>query len=249
MKQHDETCAESVNELLRRFEEASTTYLTSKERLAVLCQRLDKHHRTAEAARADAGAADQAWRQQLRSNDGEIEKKVRSLKQRATDSRELAEELQAMAGEVETECELCRLELHSQREAYLSLRNEAALAYAAQRREETAAAMFSTSEGQAFFAELARTGFFKKPETEGRPGALPANNQRAVNLMAEIKRLMSVSGFEAEQAADTNDTWESLRVEQLESFEELSDARLRNSVAARYAKRAELQALQHTATT
>lgn len=247
MKQQDETQLDCADALLRRHETAANDYLVRKERLITLSQRLEKYRKTADAARADAETAGKAWRERLRANDGEIDKELLRLKKQVGDSQELADEYQAMVTEVQAEYELSQLEAHDLRSRYLSARGEAATAYGTRRREETAAALFATPEGQAFFSELARSGYFREPEESCRAIQQVANgDQQAKRLLAELKRLMSLSGFDAHQAAEDNDTWASLRVEPLSDAEEIQDPQLRASRAARLAKQRELKAQQQT---
>lgn len=156
MTDHTSALPEPIREALAHHQDAKADYLTLRDRLASLGQRLEKHRKTRDAAMAQSELAGTTWHARFRAADGELSKEIRDLKREELDARELAEEYGNLAAALVPEFGLMQLDTA---EAFLQAEQRRATAhdlYAHHCLESAAAALFALPEGHALISALAR---------------------------------------------------------------------------------------------
>ncbi|WP_299256933.1 hypothetical protein [uncultured Kushneria sp.] len=86
---------------MTRHEQTRNEYLSQRETLTDLQQRVERFSKGAAAAREEADSNDRRWRDLLRESNGELTKEIRQIKRSVSESRETAEELESMSGELQ----------------------------------------------------------------------------------------------------------------------------------------------------
>ena len=71
---------ENIALIIKNAEENIQRFVTQRDRLTNLAQRLEKHKKTALAAEQQAKSVGIAWREKFRAADGELTKEIRELK-------------------------------------------------------------------------------------------------------------------------------------------------------------------------
>lgn len=124
-------------------------YLAKRRDLQTYVDRLRRNQKGAAAAREEAETSDTRWRELLRENDGEVTREVRQLKRAVTDNRETAEELEALAAELEKEYETRNIDVIEARQAYGSAAYKARRIELHKKFDRALASVIATPEGQA----------------------------------------------------------------------------------------------------
>jgi len=226
-----------TEEALKAHDQAFRAYSELKERVITQHERLVKHQKACAAAQEESKSHGDYWRKLLRSSDGEVTKDIRSARTESLAARELSEELQLIVNQVELQLGIDRLDLYELRSKYLSLRSEARTAYSLQCRETAASEVLETSQGDALFIELTRSGHLLSHKE------LINNDKAAASLGREIARLAEVAGFDCKLPVPRNETWAELSLEQADAVEQI-DRNLEESNVARKKMRESLQSRQ-----
>lgn len=92
---------ENIQDAINNHEAAKQFFLEKKSAYQAVLAKVEKHRKTALAARSEAEQAGQTWRELLRQSDGALTKEVNALRQKETDSHALAEEFDKIAVEAE----------------------------------------------------------------------------------------------------------------------------------------------------
>ncbi|MAM59061.1 MAG: hypothetical protein CMN25_17245 [Salinicola sp.] len=141
--------SDTVPEHMATQAQLRDVYLAKRKDLQTYVDRLRRNQKGAAAAREEAETSDTRWRELLRENDGEVTREVRQLKRAVTDNRETAEELEAMAAELEKEYETRNIDVIEARTAYGSAAYKAKRIELRKKFDNALAAVIATPEGQA----------------------------------------------------------------------------------------------------
>jgi len=152
---------------IKSAETSQTRYTEMRDKLVATGRLLDKHHKTAKAAREEEEAAKAQRKAELRASGGEPSKSYRELKRNEVAARETAEEFSEMAAELKGEFQDMQTLTASLRGAYLTAFDRMARLQDQQRLEEVAGAVFSTEDGREFLSLLLHLAEQCKADTEG----------------------------------------------------------------------------------
>lgn len=92
---------ENIQDAINSHEAAKQFFLEKKSAYQAVLAKVEKHRKTAQAARSEAEQAGASWRELLRQSDGALTKEINALRQKETDSHALAEEFNKIAVETE----------------------------------------------------------------------------------------------------------------------------------------------------
>lgn len=145
---------ENIALIIKNAEENIQRFVTQRDRLTNLAQRLEKHKKTALAAEQQAKSVGIAWREKFRAADGELTKEIRELKREEADAYDFAQEYQALANELQPEFELCQIHTHKQRTGHHNVVADGRIQYSTHRLNDAAEKLFNTIEGKAFLVAI-----------------------------------------------------------------------------------------------
>lgn len=100
-----------VSENRRRLNELAQQLASAVQRKGALVGKVDTMQRAKQAAQGDAAAARQQWGAKLRENDGTLTRDIQKLRANERSALSLAEEYDAMEGEIAAELPRLELEL------------------------------------------------------------------------------------------------------------------------------------------
>ncbi|WP_110669996.1 hypothetical protein [Salinicola halophilus] len=170
-----------------------TAYLTKRDTLKTLTDRLERYRKGAAAAREEADTSDKRWRELLRENHGDVTKEIRQLKRAVGDNRETAEELETMATELTGEYEARQVEVIAARRAYRDARQAAWDTEVENEFDHALAAVTATPEGQRLLSAMRlmqrkseRDVMVDPAYGDDQYSGLPADARRRVD--AEVER-------------------------------------------------------------
>lgn len=218
----NEKAQASVEGVLNQHEAARSAYLGKREEFASLCERLEKHKKTAQAAWADAETAKKEWRAQLRAKSGEMDKALRKVRLDEVSARELAMEHDLIIQELSIAVALSRLEVYDLRLSYVSHRREAVSTYSDACLGGAFSALCATPEWNDFAAELLRAGLLDS-ENPNRIGG-------------KLLSLMSANDLAVPEAPELKGAWADLELEPMLSAENLEPALMESRIARKKAR-------------
>lgn len=150
------TLPEAVATALVVHDEAKAAYLVQLETLVTLGKRLEKHRATGRAARHESETAGSEWRAAFRAADGELIPEVLKAKREELAKRELAENYEQLAAELEPSYQLAQVDTAYARRMYDSAREKATAAYDDHRLAIVSAALFATDAGRTWIRLVQR---------------------------------------------------------------------------------------------
>ncbi|MFC0337610.1 hypothetical protein SAMN05421848_1600 [Kushneria avicenniae] len=133
---------------MTRHEQARNEYLSQRETLTDLHQRVERFSKGAAASREEAESNDRRWRDLLRESNGDLTKEIRQVKRSVSESRETAEELESMAGELQAPLTEQHIAVIDARRKYEVARQEAWGLEVEQAFENATAALLDLPEGR-----------------------------------------------------------------------------------------------------
>jgi len=92
--------SENIQAAINDHEAKKQAFIDSRETYKVVLAKVDKYHKTAQAARDEAEQAGQKWRELLRQTEGAVNKEINALRHKETESKELVLEFEKLALEV-----------------------------------------------------------------------------------------------------------------------------------------------------
>lgn len=92
---------ENIQVAMTDYEAKKQAFIVSREKYSTLLTRLDKHKKTAQAARNESEQSSQTWRDLLRETDGALTKELTALRRQESDAKDLAQEFDNLIVEVE----------------------------------------------------------------------------------------------------------------------------------------------------
>lgn len=92
---------ENIQDAINSHVSAKQIFIEKKSSYQAVFSKVEKHRKTALAARLESSQAAESWRDLLRKSDGALTKEINSLRQKETDSNTLAEEFDKLALETE----------------------------------------------------------------------------------------------------------------------------------------------------
>ncbi|WP_294991466.1 hypothetical protein [uncultured Stenotrophomonas sp.] len=222
--------AAPVSENRQRLNELAQQLASEVQRKRALVAKVDTMQRAKQAAQGDAAAARQQWGTKLRQSDGTLTRDIQKLRANERSALSLAEEYEAMEGEISAE--LPRLELE--------------LAEVADRCLSTANGVISEAASQAYEELLVNLGdslavafaLFSKAENAGVNWRQSANADELASKF--FGRLGNAARQRLDDATVTEQVAERLAFPAMDMSE--VDMQLAGSVAARIRRRAELNA-------
>lgn len=116
-----------VSENRRRLNELAQQLASVVQRKRVLVGKVDTMQRAKQAAQGDAAAARQQWSAKLRDSDGTLTRDIQKLRANERSALSLAEEYEAMEGEIAAELPRLELELAEVAKDCLSAKNAIAV--------------------------------------------------------------------------------------------------------------------------
>ncbi|CAH0066358.1 hypothetical protein [Stenotrophomonas geniculata] len=115
--------AAPVSENRQRLNELAQQLASAVQRKRALVGKVDTMRRAKQAAQGDAAAARQQWGAKLRESDGTLTRDIQKLRANERSALSLAEEYEAMEGEIAVELPRLELELAEVAERCLGARN------------------------------------------------------------------------------------------------------------------------------
>ncbi|HEL3173205.1 hypothetical protein [Stenotrophomonas maltophilia] len=115
--------AAPVSENRQRLNELAQQLASAVQRKRALVGKVDTMQRAKQAAQGDAAAARQQWGAKLRDSDGTLTRDIQKLRANERSALSLAEEYEAMEGEIAAELPRLELELAEVAERCLGARN------------------------------------------------------------------------------------------------------------------------------
>lgn len=112
-----------VSENRRRLNELAQQLASAVQRKRALVGKVDTMQRAKQAAQGDAAAARQQWGAKLRQSDGTLTRDIQKLRANERSALSLAEEYEAMEGEIAAELPRLELELAEAADRCLSTTN------------------------------------------------------------------------------------------------------------------------------
>ncbi|MDH0861146.1 hypothetical protein N5D04_13285, partial [Stenotrophomonas sp. GD03882] len=156
--------AASVSENRRQLNELAQQLASAVQRKRALVGKVDTMQRAKQAAQGDAAAARQQWGAKLRENDGTLTRDIQKLRANERSALSLAEEYEAMEGEIAAELPRLELELVEVADRCLRARSTVTWEVADQAYEQLLA---QAGDSLAFAFAL-----FSRAENSGDAGAL-----------------------------------------------------------------------------
>ena len=92
---------ENIQAAISKHESAKQLFLEKKAAYQAVLAKVEKHQKTAQAARGEAEQAGASWRELLRQSDGALSKEINALRQKESESFALAAEFDKIALESE----------------------------------------------------------------------------------------------------------------------------------------------------
>lgn len=133
---------------MTRHEQARNEYLSQRETLTDLHQRVERFSKGAAASHDEAESNDRRWRELLRESNGDLTREIRQVKRSVSESRETAEELESMAGELQAPLIEQHIAVIDARRKYEGARQQAWGLEVEQAFENATAALLDLPEGR-----------------------------------------------------------------------------------------------------
>lgn len=222
--------AAPVSENRQRLNELAQQLASAVQRKRALVGKVDTMQRAKQAAQGDAAAARQQWSAKLRDSDGTLTRDIQKLRANERSALSLAEEYEAMEGEIAAELPRLELELAEVTKDCLGAKNAIA--------SEAASQAYGQLLEQAGDSLAVAFALFSRAENAG------VNYQQSANvdeLASEFfGRLGNAVRHRLDDATVTEQIAERLALPPMDMSE--VDMQLAGSLAARIRRRAELNA-------
>lgn len=223
-----------VSENRRRLNELAQQLASVVQRKRVLVGKVDTMQRAKQAAQGDAAAARQQWSAKLRDSDGTLTRDIQKLRANERSALSLAEEYEAMEGEIAAELPRLELELAEVAKDCLSAKNAIA--------SEAASQAYGQLLEQVIDSLAVAFALFSLAENAGVDNRQSASAEELASRF--FVRLGNAVRSRMDDATVTEQVAERLALPPMDMSE--VDMQLAGSVAARIRRRVELNA-EHTA--
>lgn len=223
-----------VSENRRRLNELAQQLASVVQRKRVLVGKVDTMQRAKQAAQGDAAAARQQWSAKLRDSDGTLTRDIQKLRANERSALSLAEEYEAMEGEIAAELPRLELELAEVAKDCLSAKNAIA--------SEAAGQAYGQLLEQVVDSLAVAFALFSLAENAGVDNRQSASAEELASRF--FVRLGNAVRSRMDDATVTEQVAERLALPPMDMSE--VDMQLAGSVAARIRRRVELNA-EHTA--
>lgn len=223
-----------VSENRRRLNELAQQLASVVQRKRVLVGKVDTMQRAKQAAQGDAAAARQQWSAKLRDSDGTLTRDIQKLRANERSALSLAEEYEAMEGEIAAELPRLELELAEVAKDCLSAKNAIA--------SEAAGQAYGQLLEQVVDSLAVAFALFSLAENAGVDNRQSASAEELASRF--FVRLGNAVRSRMDDATVTEQVAERLALPPMDMSE--VDMQLAGSVAARIRRRVALNA-EHTA--